>query len=233
MNECQPKLHFYSEDFVIGPVDTVSTSALRYRVPRMRKSGKRAGNLVRFRKQKHRTPLPSTLLSNVHSLANKQDGLTLLLSNRRDVANCSVLCFTETWLNESVPDSRWYTDTKIISTICSTNLELLTIKCRPFHLPGDFTSVILVAVYIPPQAAANEAAQQLTAHIMQLENSYPDSTTLFLGDFNHVDMRKTMPRFKQQVKVMTRLDNILDQSYSVFFLCLSLCVLGSIGAIGP
>ncbi len=71
-------------------------------------------------------------------------------------------------------------------------------------------------MYIPPQAAANEAAQQLAAHIMQLENSYPDSTILFLGDFNHVDMRKIMPRFKQQIKVMTRLDKILDQCYCVF-----------------
>lgn len=56
---------------------------------------------------------------------------------------------------------------------CSTNLELLTIKCRK---PRDFTSVILVAVFIPPQAAAADAAQQLDAHIMQLETSYTDST---------------------------------------------------------
>ena len=54
--------------------------------------------------------------------------------------------------------------------------EMLTIKCRPFNLPRDFTSIILVAVYIPPQAAESEAAQQLSSHITDIENSYPDAT---------------------------------------------------------
>lgn len=99
---------------------------------------------------------------------------------------------------------RWYTDIKVISTAAA---DLFT---------WPETPVILVAVYIPPQAAANEAAQQPAAHIMQLENSYSDSTILFLGNFNHVDMRRTLPRFKQKIKVLTRFNKILYQCYSVF-----------------
>ena len=35
---------------------------------------------------------------------------------------------------------------------CSPDLEFLTIKCRPFNLPREFSSVIVTVVYIPPPA---------------------------------------------------------------------------------
>lgn len=35
-----------------------------------------------------------------------------------------------------------------LTTHCSPVLELLTIKVRPYYLPGEFSSV-LTAVYIP------------------------------------------------------------------------------------
>lgn len=43
---------------------------------------------------------------------------------------------------------------------CSPHLEHLTIICRPFYLP---TSVIVMAVYIPPQANMDMALTKLTA----------------------------------------------------------------------
>ncbi|CAG5929491.1 unnamed protein product [Menidia menidia] len=53
----------------------------------------------------HRTPLPGIFLSNVRSLSNKIDELQLLMGKRRDCATSAVLCFTETWLCGSIPDS--------------------------------------------------------------------------------------------------------------------------------
>ncbi len=44
---------------------------------------------------------------------------------------------------------------------CSPNLEPLTIKCRPFYLPREFTSVIFSAVYIPPQTDTDTALSEL------------------------------------------------------------------------
>ena len=35
-----------------------------------------------------------------------------------------------------------------------------------------------------------------------------------LGDFNHVSMQKTLPRYKPQIRVPTRLDKTLDHCYS-------------------
>ncbi|XP_027027375.1 uncharacterized protein LOC113659026 [Tachysurus fulvidraco] len=48
-------------------------------------------------------------------------------------------------------NNHWCDSTSIVplSRSCTPNLELLTIKCRPFCLPREFSSVIVSAVYIP------------------------------------------------------------------------------------
>ncbi|KAK7898229.1 hypothetical protein WMY93_019082 [Mugilogobius chulae] len=71
---------------------------------RRRRRGKRAGVLVRLRRRGSRSPLPGIFLSNVRSLCNKTDELTLLMRRNKDFSTSCVLCFTETWLNEQIPD---------------------------------------------------------------------------------------------------------------------------------
>ena len=93
-------------NFLASPVDLLDLliQGLGHTV-RRRQRGKRAGALVRFRKRGVRSPLPSILLSNVRSLCNKIDELRLLIRTNRDFSLSSVLCFTESWLTESTPDS--------------------------------------------------------------------------------------------------------------------------------
>ena len=43
-------------------------------------------------------PLPSILLANVQSLDNKVDKLRARISFQRDIRDCNILCFTESWL---------------------------------------------------------------------------------------------------------------------------------------
>ncbi|KAI3364955.1 hypothetical protein L3Q82_001119 [Scortum barcoo] len=71
---------------------------------RRRKRGSRARVLV-LRKRENRPPLPSILLANVQSLDNKLDELRSRMAFQRDIKNCNVLVFTETWLDPSIPDS--------------------------------------------------------------------------------------------------------------------------------
>ncbi len=52
-----------------------------------------------------RTPLPSIHLANLRSLPNKTDELLLLSRTNKDFSNSAALCFTETWLNDAIPDS--------------------------------------------------------------------------------------------------------------------------------
>ncbi len=72
---------------------------------RMRRRGKRAGVLVKLRQRGFRTQLPSIHLANLRSLPNKTDKLLLLSRTNKDFSNSTALCFTETWLNDTIPDS--------------------------------------------------------------------------------------------------------------------------------
>lgn len=101
-----------------------------------------------------------------------------------------------------------------MSQTCSPDLELLTVLCKPFYKPREFSSIILTAVYIPPSASAPSVSQQLADHIMKVERSNPDAVVLVLGDFNHVYLKRALPRYKPQIHIATRLDKTLDQCYS-------------------
>ncbi|KAK1803662.1 hypothetical protein P4O66_021066, partial [Electrophorus voltai] len=76
----------------------------RRRGARKRPRGKRAGVRNRLRAQAHRAPLPSILLANVQSLDNKLDDLRARIKFQRDIRDCNLLCFTESWLNPAVPN---------------------------------------------------------------------------------------------------------------------------------
>ncbi len=49
--------------------------------------------------------LPSIHLANLRSLPNKTAELLLLSRTNKDFSNSAALCFTETWLNDVIPDS--------------------------------------------------------------------------------------------------------------------------------
>ncbi|XP_042078701.1 uncharacterized protein LOC121814866 [Haplochromis burtoni] len=70
-----------------------------------RRRGRRSGVLVRLRRRTYRPPLPSLLLANVQSLENKLCELRARISFQREMRDCCVICLTETWLSDKVPDS--------------------------------------------------------------------------------------------------------------------------------
>ncbi len=72
---------------------------------RTRRWEKQAGTLVKLRQHGFRTALPSIHLVNLRSLPNKTDKLLLLSRINKDFSNSAALCFTETWLNDAIPDS--------------------------------------------------------------------------------------------------------------------------------
>jgi hypothetical protein len=92
-NTTFPKLHF-------GPpprtVDLIPAADLKQQ---QRRRGIQTGLLVRLRKQAHHSPLPSILLANVQSLDHKIDKIQARVAFQRDIRDCNILCFTETWLS--------------------------------------------------------------------------------------------------------------------------------------
>ncbi|KAI2652653.1 RNA-directed DNA polymerase from mobile element jockey [Labeo rohita] len=83
----------------------VGGAAFLYKRSKRHERGKCTGALVKFRQRGFRTPLPSILLANLRSLANKSDELQLLTRTNKDFLNSAALCFMETWLNGTIPDS--------------------------------------------------------------------------------------------------------------------------------
>ncbi|KAK3505712.1 hypothetical protein QTP70_004358, partial [Hemibagrus guttatus] len=238
----------WGEDATLGGASAgVGGAVALFKCFKKRKRGKRAGALVKLRQRGFRTVLPSIHLANLRSLPNKMDELLLLSRTNKDFSNSAALCFTESWLNDAIPDSalnlpgfqlfradrvaesagksrgggtcfyineRWCTDVTVLKKTCCPDLEAFFINCKPFYSPREFSSFILVSVYIPPQAHVSSALQHLADEITHTEQQHPDSVIIILGDFNKANLSHELPKFKQHISCPTRDKNILDHCYT-------------------
>ena len=64
--------------------------------------------------------------------------------------------------------------------------EYLMINCRPHYLPREFSSILFVAVYLPPQtdAGTKTTLNELYKAISKQENAHPEAALLVVGDVN-------------------------------------------------
>ena len=95
---------------------------------------------------------------------------------------------------------------KEVLRYCSPEIEYLMISCRPHYLPREFSSVLFVAIYLPPQSEAGTktALNQLYKAISKEENSHPEAVLLVAGDFNSGKLKSVLPNFYQHVTCATR-----------------------------
>ncbi len=162
------------------------------------------------------------------------------ISFQRDIRDCNILCLTETspsdnfsvlrmdrtaeagktkaggvcfMINKKWCDPR---NISILSRSCSAHLEHLSIICRPFYLPREFSSIIVTAVYIPPQADTSLALSKLHDELSGYINKHPDAASIIAGDFNKANLKKVLPDFHQHISCPTRGQNTLDHCYTQF-----------------
>ena len=113
-----------------------------------------------------------------------------------------------------VINERWCTNVTTISKNCTKNLEHISLKCRPFYLPREFSSVIITGVYIHPHADIKDALHDLNNIISKYENDDPDTASIVLGDFNQANLSSVLPNYHQMVTCPTRGLNTLDHCYT-------------------
>ena len=68
----------------------------------VQRSGRRSGALARLKQRENHPLLLSILLANVQSLNNKVNKFRARISFQRDIRDCNILCFTESWLSPDI-----------------------------------------------------------------------------------------------------------------------------------
>lgn len=68
------------------------------------------------------------------------------------------------------------------------DLEYMTVKCRPIHLPR-FTIVLITAMYILPDSNVSSALRHLNNIISSQQSMYPEAVHIVVGEFNHADLK--------------------------------------------
>ncbi len=111
-------------------------------------------------------------------------------------------------------NKEWCNNAAVISKHCSSLVEFMFVKCRPFYLPREFTAIVIVAVYIPPCANAKDALRELYSAISEQQTNNPDGFFIIAGDFNHANLKTVLPKFNQHVNFATRGNNTLDFVYT-------------------
>jgi hypothetical protein len=110
-------------------------------------------------------------------------------------------------------NNSWCTMSNIIevSRYCSPEAEYLMISCRPPYLPIEFTSILFIAVYLPPKtdAGTKTALNQLYKAISKQENAHPDAALLVQANLNLF-----LSHFYQDVTCATRGKITPDHLYS-------------------
>ncbi len=111
-------------------------------------------------------------------------------------------------------NKEWCNNTAVLSKHCSSLVEFMFVKCRPFYLPREFTAIVIVAVYIPPCANAKDALRELYSAISEQQTNNPKGFFIIAGDFNHANLKTVLPKFYQHVNFATRGNNTLDFVYT-------------------
>lgn len=72
-------------------------------------------------------------------------------------------------------NQRWCKTVIVRESICTSNIELLSISRRPFYLPREIPQVFLTMVYIHPKASLADATSTIVKLVHRLQSISPDA----------------------------------------------------------
>nr|XP_054598774.1 uncharacterized protein LOC129163848 [Nothobranchius furzeri] len=235
------KLVYNREQLInIGMADIIPQ--LKPQIPnelKRKKRGCRAGAKRRQRKRKFKPSLPSIVMGNVRSLANKMDELQALSRTQPEYQQCSVMCFTETWLQDHIPDSnvslpgfltvRADRDLKRGRKRKGGGVAVLvnnrwchpghvSVKCRLCSPDFELLAVSCRPYYLQREftsvAIAENACDAISSVVTKLQTQHPNAFVAISGDFNHDSLSAIILTFQQFVSCSTRENKTLDLCYA-------------------
>ena len=107
-------------------------------------------------------------------------------------------------------DKRWCNNYTVKRILCIPDIDMLSISCRLFYLPREFSTIFAVLVYVPLSANYTVAAETITQHMNELDNLSPSAPKLLLGDYNKCSVRTYVPTYKQYVSFTTLGNKTID-----------------------
>lgn len=176
--------------------------------------------------------LPSLFLSNVTSLSNKFDEVSVIV----ETTNVDIVAITEAWqiapetcsLHNYETFHRLRTNKRGggVVVLCRTDLhptpldvivpegiEAVWLRAAPASHPRQCASMIICVIYHPPRAPT---AQTLIEHLIhtsdQQRSKFPAAKLVICGDFNQLDTRELQHQLnlKQIVEFPTHNNTTLD-----------------------
>lgn len=110
-------------------------------------------------------------------------------------------------------NERWCKTVVVRESLCTKDVELLSLSVRPMYLPREFPQIFVTVAYIHPKANETMATDLIFQTVQKVQSISPDAPNFILGDFNHCSLDKTLRNFDQYVLCPTRKDKILDKCY--------------------
>ena len=110
-------------------------------------------------------------------------------------------------------NEKWCKTVKTRASLCTPDVELLSISLRPFYLPREFPQLFFTVVYIHPRANTERARELIMNHTHTLDSISPDAPKFILGDFNNCSISKSLKTYEQYVSCPTRKNKIIDLCY--------------------
>ena len=185
--------------------------------------------------------LPSIFLSNTRSLVSKIEDLEIVVNQN----NADIVCITETWLTESIPNSvvelKNYSlvrmDRKsdkrgggvcayiksnigftVLRDLHNSSFEATWLYLRPHRLPRGFSCIIIGVIYHPPQEDDALCMDYLITSLDSALVRFPNAGIILVGDFNRLDYRFLCnhSNLQQIVKNPTRGNAVLDLIFTNF-----------------
>lgn len=115
-------------------------------------------------------------------------------------------------------NSEWSSNVAITTVHFLTLMVVLAVRYKPFYLPREFSSVIIVAVYIPPSTSANDKANgtldEIYGIISELLTVHLDSFFIVTEDFNNTLLKRVLLKFHQHIDFATHEENMPELVYT-------------------